>query len=290
MTTDYAERHWMSRDGLNLFARDYAGASGEARLPVVCLHGLTRNSKDFEDVAPWLAGSGRRVLVPDVRGRGLSSRDPDPSHYAPKVYVRDVLDLMQSLGIARAIFLGTSMGGIITMALAAIRPKAVVAAILNDVGPEIAPEGVARIMGYVGKPVEIHNWDDAANYVRQTNGTAFPDYDEADWHRFAKRTFRDNEGVPEIDYDLRILEPLLQHRPGRHSRLAWFLFRRLARKRPTLLVRGANSDVVTQPIADKMQRKAPALRRADVPGVGHAPMLTEPAAIDAIKQFLRAVP
>src|SRR5687768_11512888 len=103
MTTDHAERHWTSRDGLKLFARDYAGASGEPRLPVVCLHGLTRNSKDFEDVAPWLAGLGRRVLAPDVRGRGRSDRDPDASHYAPKVYVRDVLDLMQSLGIARAI-------------------------------------------------------------------------------------------------------------------------------------------------------------------------------------------
>ena len=286
----YAERRWVSRDGLNLFARDFAGASGKAQLPVVCLHGLTRNSKDFEDVAPWLAGCSRRVLVPDVRGRGLSDRDPNPLHYSPKVYVRDVLDLMESLGIARAIFLGTSMGGIITMALAAIRPKAVVAAILNDVGPEIAPEGVTRIMSYVGKPVEINDWEAAANYVRQTNGAAFPDYADADWQRFAQRTFRDNAGVPELDYDPRILEPLLQHRPGRHSRLAWFLFRRLARKRPTLLVRGANSDVITQPIADKMERKAPALRRIDVSGVGHAPMLTEPVAVDAIKQFLRTIP
>ena len=290
MTTDHAERNWKSRDGLTLFARDYMGASGEARLPVICLHGLTRNSKDFEDVAPWLSDLGRRVLVPDVRGRGLSDRDPDPSHYAPKVYVRDVLDLMQSLAIARAIFLGTSMGGIITMAMAAMRPRAVAAAILNDVGPEIAPEGVARIMSYVGKSVEIQDWDGAADYVRRTNGTAFPDYDEADWHRFARRTFRDNGGIPELDYDPRILEPLLQHRPGRHSWLAWSLFRRLARKRPTLLVRGSNSDVVTQSIAEKMERKAPAMRRVDVPGAGHAPMLTEPAAVDAIEQFLRTIP
>ena len=286
----FAERRWSSRDGLNLFARDYAGASGEARLPIVCLHGLTRNSKDFEDVAAWLAATGRRILVPDVRGRGLSDRDPEPSHYAPKVYVRDVLELMQALGIARAIFLGTSMGGIITMALAATRPKAVAAAILNDAGPEIAPEGVARIMSYVGKPVEINDWQDAANYVRGTNGAAFPDYKNADWLRFARRTFRDNAGIPVLDYDPRILEPLLDHRPGGHHGLAWFLFRRLARKRPTLLVRGANSDVITQAIADRMERKAPALRRIDVSGVGHAPMLTEPAAVDAIKIFLRTIP
>src|SRR3990170_6280361 len=129
----YAERRWTSRDGLNLFARDYAGASGVARLPVICLHGLTRNSKDFEELAPRLARTGRRILVPDVRGRGLSDWDPCPSRYAPKTYARDILALMDALGISRAVFLGTSMGGIITMAVAAMRSRAVADAILNDV-------------------------------------------------------------------------------------------------------------------------------------------------------------
>ena len=148
--TNFAERWWISGDGLNLCASDYASAAGEARLPIICLHGLTRNAKDFAEVAPRLAGTGRRILVPDVRGRGRSDRDPDPSHYTPKVYARDVLDLMRSLGMARALFLGTSMGGIITMTLMAIRPSVVAGAILNDVGPEVAPEGIARIMSYVG--------------------------------------------------------------------------------------------------------------------------------------------
>ena len=285
-TIAFEERRWTSRDGLSLFARDYAGADGEARLPIICLHGLTRNSKDFADVAPWLAGTGRRVLVPDVRGRGRSDRDPDPSHYTPKVYARDVLDLMQSLGLARAVFLGTSMGGIIVMTMMAVRPKAVAAAILNDVGPEVAPEGLARIMRYVGQTVEIRDWNEATDYVRRTNGAAFPDYDEAEWGRFARNVFRDNAGVPELDYDKRILLPLLHHKPGQHRRLAWFLFRWLARRRPTLLVRGADSDIVTAAIADRMTRKAPRMRRVEVPGVGHAPMLTEPAAVDAINQFL----
>ena len=286
----FAERRWRSRDGLSLFARDYAGADGDARLPIICLHGLTRNSKDFADVAPWLAATGRRVLVPDVRGRGRSDRDPDPSHYAPKVYARDVLDLMQSLGLARAVFLGTSMGGIITMTMMAVRPSAVSAAILNDVGPEVAPEGIARIMTYVGQKVEVRDWSEAADYVRRTNGAAFPDYDEADWDRFARNVFRDNDGVPELDYDARILLPLLQLKPGQHRRLAWFLFRWLARKRPTLLIRGADSDVISAAIADRMALKAPRLRRVEVPGVGHAPMLTEQAAIDAISHFLQTVP
>lgn len=286
MAANYTERRWTSRDGLGLFARDYAGADGEARLPIICLHGLTRNSKDFADVAPWLARTGRRILVPDVRGRGLSDRDPDSTHYVPKVYARDVLGLMRALGLRRAAFLGTSMGGIITMTMMAIRPGAVAAAILNDVGPEVAPAGIARIMSYVGQTAEVRDWAEAAAYVRRTNGAAFPDYGEADWDRFARNLFRDNDGLPELDYDARILLPLWRHKPAQHSRLAWFLFRWLARTRPTLLVRGEKSDVVTAAIADKMALKAPGLRRVDVPGVGHAPMLTEREAVEGIGQFL----
>jgi pimeloyl-ACP methyl ester carboxylesterase len=290
MATDFAERRWTSRDGLTLFARDYAGAAGAARLPIICLHGLTRNSKDFAEVAPRLAETGRRVLVPDVRGRGLSDRDPDASHYAPKTYARDVLDLMGSLGLSRAVFLGTSMGGIIAMTIMAIRPGALTAAILNDVGPEVGADGIARIMGYVGQTPEVRNWSEAADYVRQTNGAAFPEYDAADWDRLARNVFRDNAGVPELDYDPRILLPLVQQKPGQHRRLAWFLFRWLARTRPTLLVRGEQSDILTAAIADRMAKKAPSLRRVDVAGVGHAPMLTEPAAVGAIDKFLSIVP
>lgn len=283
---EHAERYWRSRDGLNLFARDFSGAAGEARLPIICLHGLTRNSRDFTDVAPWLASTGRRILVPDVRGRGLSDRDSNPSNYTPKVYARDIVDLMKSLGLDRAVFLGTSMGGIIILTLMAVRPRAVAAAILNDIGPEVAPEGVARIMSYVGEKPEVRDWNEAADYVKRTNGVAFPDYDEADWSRFARNVFRQNSGVPELDYDSRILVPLLAKNPGGHSRIAWFLFRRLVRKRPTLLVRGANSDIISADIAAKMERKAPGLSRVDVAGVGHAPMLTEAEATRAINEFL----
>ena len=289
MATDFAERRWTSRDGLALFARDYPAAGGPARLPVVCLHGLTRNSKDFAAVAPRLAAAGRRVLVPDVRGRGRSARDPDASHYDPKVYARDVLDLMGALGLSRAVFLGTSMGGIITMTMMAMRPRAVAAAILNDVGPEVGADGIARIMSYVGQKAEVGDWAEAADYVRRTYQAAFPDYGSADWDRVARDVFRDNDGVPELDYDPRILLPLLGHKPGRHRRLAWLLFRWLARSRPALLVRGASSDIITPAIADKMQRKAPALGRVDVPGVGHAPTLDEPAAVEAIDRFLDSV-
>lgn len=289
MPTDFAERRWTSSDGLSLFARDYPGASGEARLPVICLHGLTRNSRDFEDVAPRLATSGRRIIVPDVRGRGLSARSSDPADYHPKVYVRDVREMMQALGIAKAVFLGTSMGGIITMALAASDSPSVAAAILNDVGPRIAPEGVARLMSYVGKPAEICDWDEAADYCRRTNASAFPDFGAADWDRLARRTFRDDAGLPVLDYDLRILAPLLAKQPPGQAMLAWLMFRKLARKRPVLLLRGALSDVVTGPIAEQMMKATPRLTVAQIPGVGHAPMLTEPTSIEAIDQFLNSL-
>ena len=289
-SASFQERRWRSRDGLSLYARDYPAAGGERHLPVICLHGLTRNSKDFEDIAPAIAGWGRRVVVPDVRGRGQSDRDPNPPNYQPKIYARDVIEMMAELGIDRAVFLGTSMGGIITMTLMAIRPKAIAAAILNDVGPEIAPEGIDRILGYAGKPVEIGNWDDATDYVRRTNSVALPDNGDEDWRRFARRTFRETNGVPVLDYDPAI-SVALGKPPSRLSLwLAGFLFRRLARRRPVLLIRGAQSDIISPEIADRMQRMAPRIRRVDVPGVGHAPMLTEPEAVDAIEQFLRTVP
>jgi pimeloyl-ACP methyl ester carboxylesterase len=286
----FAQRWWTSRDGLNLFARDYAGAGEEERLPVICLHGLTRNSKDFEDIAPRIAAWGRRVIVPDVRGRGQSDRDPNPRNYQPKIYARDVLEMMGGLDVSRAVFLGTSMGGLITMTLAAIRPKVIAAAILNDVGPAIAPEGIARILGYAGKGSEVRDWNDAAAYVRRTNGVAFPDFGEEDWHRFAQRTFRQGSAGPELDYDPAISLALQKPPPKLAGFIAGLLFRRLARKRPTLLIRGETSDIITAEIADKMQRMAPDLQRVDVPGVGHAPMLSEPQAVDAIDQFLRTTP
>jgi pimeloyl-ACP methyl ester carboxylesterase len=289
MTMEYAERRWTSRDGLALYARDYAGRGRDVGLPVICLHGLTRNSKDFEDIAPVIAGWGRRVIVPDVRGRGQSAFDPRPANYNPKTYARDVLGLMDLLGIPRAVFLGTSMGGLITMTVAAIRSKAVAAAILNDVGPAIAPEGVARILSYAGKGAPIASWDDAAVYLRGTSGIAFPQFGDEDWRRLARRTFRDRDGRPELDYDPAIAAPL--RKPGKIvEMIAWLLFRRLARRRPTLLIRGDLSDIVSADIAARMRQAAPAMQEVVVPQVGHAPMLDEPVAVDAIAQFLRTVP
>ena len=281
---------WRSGDGLALYARDYAGSSGPARCPVVCIHGLTRNSGDFEDVAPWIASQGRRVIAVDVRGRGRSERDRNPANYHPRVYVKDMIALLEQAGIARAVFIGTSMGGIITMALAAKRLDAIAAAVLNDVGPVISMAGLARIRGYVGRGKPVRTWDDAAEYIRVINETAFPANTAADWQRWARRTFREEaDGRIVLDYDPQIAASVQGAKVKPTSVVAKLLYRRLARNRPTLLIRGEKSDIVGPEEAQYMRRAAPGLIYAEVPGVGHAPMLTEPAARYALSSFLAHV-
>lgn len=287
MTAGYAERRWTSPDGLNLYARDYAPADGPAKLPLIAIHGLTRNSADFEVIAALIAQSGRRVLAVDVRGRGKSDRAPDPMTYTPDVYARDVVALMEQLGIEKAVFLGTSMGGLITMALTALKPKAIAAAILNDVGPELAVEGLTRIAAYTGQPVVIETWDDAAAYARRINETALPHYTEADWAAFARRTFREGtEGAPVLDYDPDISAPIKAAGAKALIPNLWPFFRALARKKPTLLLRGATSDLLSPAIVAKMRKAAPAMAYAEVPAIGHAPMLDEAEARAAIFEFL----
>jgi pimeloyl-ACP methyl ester carboxylesterase len=291
MTQTFAERRWSSSDGLSLYARDYAAGSGPARLPVIAIHGLTRNSADFDTIAPLIAQSGRRVLAVDIRGRGQSDRAPDPMTYQPQVYAQDVLALLRDLGIERAVFLGTSMGGLITMALAAIKSKVIAAAIINDVGPEVSPVGLARIAAFVGQPVEIHNWADAAAYVRQLNEVALPHNSDADWDAFARRTFRmGTEGTPVPDYDPDIMVPIRAAGAKALVPNLWPFFTRLAKGRPMLLVRGETSDLLSPEIVAKMQKRAPKMDVVEVPGVGHAPMLDEPEAKAAIFPFLSELP
>ncbi|RZJ91032.1 MAG: alpha/beta hydrolase [Brevundimonas sp.] len=289
-TLSWVERRWTSHDGLSLFARDYAPAAGPARLPVIAIHGLTRNSADFEAIAPLLAQSGRRVLAVDVRGRGRSDRAPDPMTYHPPTYVQDVVALLKATGIERAVFLGTSMGGLITMGLAAVKPKVIAAAIINDVGPEVAKEGLARIAAYSGQPVDTPTWAAAAAYARQINAVAFPHYADADWDAFARRVFREGtEGAPILDYDPDIAVPIRAAGEKALVPKLWPFFSKLARGRPVLLIRGERSDLLSADIAAKMRRKAPGMAYAEIPGVGHAPMLDEAEARAAIFEFLREV-
>jgi pimeloyl-ACP methyl ester carboxylesterase len=286
----YADLSFTSTDGLALYARDYPAHGGPARLPVICLHGLTRNSADFDELAPWIAQQGRRVIALDVRGRGHSAHDPSPANYNPMMYAGDVVKLAHDLGIERAVFVGTSMGGIITMTLALRKLKLIAAAVLNDVGPVISEKGLARIAGYAGKGCALGSWDEAAEYIRNINQSAFPANDSAEWRKWAQRAFAENaQGQLVLRYDPNIA---LQIQTGRLKPTSWMArmaFRRLARNRPLLLVRGSLSDLVEPEQASYMRRVAPAMQYAEVPDVGHAPMLTEPPAREAIQQFLAQV-
>jgi pimeloyl-ACP methyl ester carboxylesterase len=286
----FTDLTWTSADGLTLHARDYAPAGQPTGLPVIAIHGLTRNARDFETIAPGIAGAGRRVLAVDVRGRGQSDRAPDPMTYVPPVYAGDILALMAGEAIERAVFLGTSMGGLITMALGALRPDVVAAAILNDIGPELAPEGLARIARYAGQPVDTPTWAAAADYVRAINQQAFPHYGPADWDAFARRTFRDGpNGRPEPDCDPAIAVPFAA-RAGQPAPDLWPLFMGLTMGRPVLLIRGETSDLLSADTAERMRQAAPDMAYAEVPGVGHAPMLDEPPARAAIETFLERAP
>jgi pimeloyl-ACP methyl ester carboxylesterase len=283
-------REWRAPDGLRLVARDHAGATGAARAPVICLHGLTRNSRDFEELAPWIAAQGRRVLAPDMRGRGLSDRDPDTRNYAIPVYVGDVATLLDQAGIGRAVFIGTSMGGLITMGLAGLRPQAIAGAALNDVGPEIDPAGLTRIASYAGQRPATPDWAAAAARAMAINAVAFPHYGDADWMAFARRTFRQGaDGAPEPDYDPAISGMAGPLDPGAET-LLWGLYGALAGAAPVLVLRGQTSDILRSGAAQRMAQAGRDTRLVTVPGVGHAPMLDEAEARQALAEFLRTAP
>jgi pimeloyl-ACP methyl ester carboxylesterase len=252
---------------------------------------LTRNSSDFDEFAPLIAATSRRVLALDMRGRGHSDRDPNPDNYNPSVYANDVAGVMSGLGIARAVFVGTSMGGLITMTLAAQHPDLVAAAVLNDIGPVLSEKGLARIAGYAGKAAALGSWEEAANAVKDINLCAFPDNTDEEWSKWARRAFeQDGEGRLAPRYDPNIAIALQTGKLRPTSLASRTAFRKLAASRPVLLVRGELSDLVEERQADWMRRAAPGMQYVEVPQVGHAPMLTEPAALEAILRFLATVP
>lgn len=297
----FTDFFWTSPEGLPLHARDYAPIGEATKAPVICIHGLTRNARDFEDLAPKIAAKGRRVLAVDVRGRGRSAHDPNPMNYHPGTYAADIVALLEAAKIEKAVFVGTSMGGLITMVLASFKPEAIAAAVLNDVGPELSPVGLARIAGYTGLASRFETWPDAVAYAKAINAAAFPGYGAEDWDRFARRLFDEKDGAFVLAYDPDISAPIkaaaqaaAQTQAEGGQALAppdmYPLFRALAKDRPLLLVRGAISDLIDPPIAERMREAAPHMAYAEVPGVGHAPMLTEPQAWAAIEKLLETAP
>ncbi|WP_091743195.1 alpha/beta fold hydrolase [Phenylobacterium immobile] len=277
-----AESEFETADGISVHYRDHQPRS-TAGIPVLCLHGLTRNERDFEELGPRIVELGRRVIIATQRGRGLSGWDPDAERYNPSVYVADMLGLLDRLAIEKAVFVGTSMGGLMTMIAAAMAPERVGAAVLNDIGPEIDPAGLERIRSYAGGSRTARSWLDAASLCRDINGVSFPaEAGEAFWIAFAKRIFREvAPGEIVLDYD-----PAIARTVSGPQVDLWPLFDVL-KPVPTLLIRGDISDVLMRSTVAAMRARKPDLAFAAVPEVGHAPFMTEPAAWAALSDFLR---
>ena len=275
---------YKSPDGLKLYAKRYG--PDDAALTVLCMHGLTRNHKDFEPMIDALPDRYQFVAV-DVRGRGESDRDPDPEHYSPVTYVGDMAALLDHLHLDRVALIGTSMGGLMSMIMMKAMPQRVRGVVLNDVGPVFEKSGLDRIASYTSNVEPKAGWEDAARAVGEVQADIFPTYGPEDWMAFARRTYRElDDGRVALDYDPAITRTVGQVRPGLLTRIAmWKLFKEM-NKVPLLVVRGETSDILSAKTAAKMVKRHPGAKLATVPRVGHAPILDEPEAVGAIRAFL----
>jgi len=281
----FEDFYWWSADGLRLHARDYAGSAD--RPAILCLPGLTRNARDFASFAERLAPDWR-VLAVEFRGRGESAYAKDPMSYVPLTYAQDVAALIEAAGIDRFVAVGTSLGGIVAMLLAGMMPGRIAGAVLNDIGPDIEPAGLARVRGYVGKSSNHPTWMHAARALQETSGSVYPDWTIEDWLAMAKRVYRlSSAGRIVLDYDARIAEPF--RLPGNEAGPdMWRAFAAL-RDVPVLVVRGERSDMLSSATAERMIATLPGARLVTVPRVGHVPTLAEPEALGAIEQLLERV-
>lgn len=286
-TRDYLDYYYRSADDLTLYARDYPGPEDSQRLPVLCMHGLTRNSADFAWIASRLAKT-RRVISVDQRGRGLSDYDPVAANYTPATYVGDMFKLLDELGIQRLLVIGTSMGGLMAMIMANRQARRFAGIVLNDIGPELDRAGLDRIKNYVGKRGEISNWDDAVARTREINAVAFPRYTDEEWLRLAQGLYFEANGVPVIAHDAAIAEALQDVESNAVPADLWSLFHGMSAM-PMLVVRGELSDLLAMDCIEKMQAISPTLRVAQIPDRGHAPMLDEPAAVKAVEAFIAEI-
>ena len=281
----FTEGEWTSADGLVLRYRDYPGNTD--RPPILCIPGLTRNARDFEPVADAFAGEWR-VICADLRGRGQSDYARDSASYTPAQYVSDIMALLDSAGLDRVVAIGTSLGGIVTMLLASVAPERLAGAVLNDIGPEVEPAGLARIREYVGQGRSFPTWVHAARALKEQAAAAHPDYGLSEWLRLAKRLMCVGAGGRiAFDYDMKIAEPF-DLPPSGATVDMWAALRALS-GRPVLAIRGELSDILSAASVARMEREVPGLEVVTVPSVGHAPTLDEPEAQRAIARLLGRV-
>ena len=278
----YEDLFYRSEDGLTLYARDYPAPSSDAQC-VLLMHGLSRNSRDFEVLADRLS-KRYRVLVAEQRGRGKSEWDTDSTRYAIPCYVRDMFALLKAVNVDRVATVGTSMGGLMAMVMNSVMPGVFSHVVLNDIGPELCDEGFNRIKGYLGQGEPVTTWAEAVAFNRRINEVAFPNLSDEGWEQFARQIFKEIDGVPVLDYDPRISEAVNSKDSDPVPPDLWPVFDLLERQ-PLMLIRGALSDLLNTQITAEMQRRVPTMAYLEVADVGHAPMLKDEAVIAAIEGF-----
>ena len=281
---EWTDRSWNSADGIKLHYRDHDGPRD--RPPILCIPGVTRNARDFEPVADRFAGEWRVISV-DLRGRGESGYDPNPVNYAPPVYVADLIKLLDQLGIADAVFVGTSLGGLCTMLLAASDSERIAGALLNDIGPEIDQAGIDRIGDYIGRDTRFASWSEAAAALAERNGAIFPLWSGDDWMRFARRLCREEGDTIGFDYDMAIAENF-RSAAGKPQADAWPYYRELE-GRPVTILRGEHSDLLSAATAERMASEIADAELVTVPDVGHTPNFEEPESLAALDRLLGRV-
>jgi pimeloyl-ACP methyl ester carboxylesterase len=295
---DFSEHLIDARDGVTLYCRHFGQSNDEPA--VLCLPGLTRNCRDFQSLAQRLSVRWQ-VLTPDLRGRGQSDWDPNPRRYVLPNYVADTWRVLDRLEVERVVIIGTSLGGLVGMAMAVSAPRRVVGLVLNDVGPEVPAAAGRRIAGYVGRNGPVTNWNEVSEVVRSQYAACYPGEDESFWMSFARLSWREDEsGRPIPDIDPAVISSLkkryLRGRivqwlraclflPGKAVPFdAWDAFERCTV--PILLIRGQISDVTPIELVQRMLRIKPGMKVVDVPERGHAPTLDEPRAVRALERFL----
>ncbi|MGB3874726.1 MAG: alpha/beta hydrolase [Shinella zoogloeoides] len=292
MTND-TSRFFSAPDGLQLHARDYQPApGGERRLPVICLPGLSRNARDFHPFATLLsqdAALPRRVVAFDYRGRGLSAWDNDAANYNVVIECRDVIAACAALGISRAIFVGTSRGGLILHIMAATQPDLIDAAVLNDIGPAIEAEGLKEIRDYLANRAFPGTFEDAADALKRIHGPTFPVLSRADWFDMAHAIYRDKDGRIAADHDPRLADQLQAVDFSQPLPTLWPQFALLA-ERPLLVVRGEHSRLFSTETMARMKAEAPNLETATAEGQGHAPLLHHRSLFPRMQAFLNHRP
>lgn len=300
--SEYQDFWFHSHDGLRLYARDYSrpqvqehgkedtrGDPCNTKRPtVICIPGLTRNSADFAQLSRHLS-KRFRVIAVDLRGRGRSDYDSNPENYHPGVYVRDMLQLMDALAQDRVILIGSSLGGLISIILAATVPRRIAAVVLNDIGPEVERAGLDRIKSYVRSPGKVENWQEAAARTQAIHGSAFPDFDHREWLEFARNLYREEaDGRPVLAYDPAIAVLMTRGKEEGNRADLWPVFEAIPAI-PFMLVRGVLSDIITPQVVDRMRHVMPGIRIVEVANRGHAPLLTENVCLQGIDAFVEAL-